>query len=147
MEEKIKKIKSLLSFYKKNDVKIRFLLVDHRRKIEGKITQLRQFFTPFVVVHLEGGDPVKIFMEDIDAETIFPASLRRDKDNRKTISPKVRLAVFKRDGFACVKCGANGKTSRLEVDHKIPVSQGGSNELNNLQTLCMDCNRGKGGEM
>jgi 5-methylcytosine-specific restriction endonuclease McrA len=31
----------------------------------------------------------------------------------------------------------------LEVDHKVPVAQGGSDALDNLQTLCVDCNRGK----
>ena len=50
---------------------------------------------------------------------------------------------MKRDSFTCVKCGANGVGIRLEVDHKIPVSQGGSDTLDNLQTLCFDCNRGK----
>ena len=33
----------------------------------------------------------------------------------------------------------------LEVDHIIPISQGGENEILNLVTSCFDCNRGKGG--
>ncbi|MBR2352886.1 MAG: HNH endonuclease, partial [Clostridia bacterium] len=41
-----------------------------------------------------------------------------------------------------------GATSRdgvkLEVDHIIPVSKGGKSTLDNLQTLCERCNRGKG---
>jgi 5-methylcytosine-specific restriction endonuclease McrA len=32
---------------------------------------------------------------------------------------------------------------KLEVDHIKPISKGGKTVLNNLQTLCMDCNRGK----
>ena len=29
----------------------------------------------------------------------------------------------------------------LSLDHNIPVSKGGNNDLDNLQILCMDCNR------
>lgn len=32
----------------------------------------------------------------------------------------------------------------LEVDHIIPVSEGGSDEMDNLTTSCWECNRGKG---
>ena len=37
--------------------------------------------------------------------------------------------IFARDGYRCVKCGANGTDSRndLTVEHKIPVSAGGTN--------------------
>lgn len=40
----------------------------------------------------------------------------------------------------CLKCGAQ---DRLEVDHIVPVSLGGSNYLNNLQILCRTCNASK----
>jgi 5-methylcytosine-specific restriction endonuclease McrA len=32
---------------------------------------------------------------------------------------------------------------RLELDHKLPKSKGGNDDLDNLQTLCFECNRGK----
>ena len=31
----------------------------------------------------------------------------------------------------------------LEIDHIIPLSRGGTDELQNLQTLCYNCNREK----
>jgi hypothetical protein len=31
----------------------------------------------------------------------------------------------------------------LEVDHIVPVSKGGGNDIYNLVTACFDCNRGK----
>jgi len=65
------------------------------------------------------------------------------KDNRKALSIRKRFFVMKRDSFTCVKCGASGLGIRLEVDHKIPISQGGNDALDNLQTLCFKCNRGK----
>ena len=33
---------------------------------------------------------------------------------------------------------------KLHVDHIKPVSRGGKSVLNNLQTICEDCNCGKG---
>ena len=61
--------------------------------------------------------------------------------NRKNIPKSVRDAVFKRDNYCCVKCGS---TKNLEVDHKVSLANGGTNEMANLQTLCQDCNRRKG---
>lgn len=64
---------------------------------------------------------------------------------RGSLSLKVRFLVFKRDDYRCQICGATPETgARLEVDHKHPVSKGGSNELENLWSLCFECNRGKG---
>lgn len=65
------------------------------------------------------------------------------KCNRKPLSKRTRFEVFKRDGFRCCYCGASAKTSQLEVDHIIPVSLGGSNDMDNLITSCRNCNGGK----
>ena len=55
----------------------------------------------------------------------------------------LRFAVFKRDNFRCAICGKSGSEARLEVDHIVAVSNGGENEMTNLQLLCFECNRGK----
>jgi hypothetical protein len=68
---------------------------------------------------------------------------------RKGIPPKVKLKVFKRDNYTCRLCSKSPATYPelvLEVDHIKPVSEGGSNEIDNLQTLCIMCNRGKGND-
>lgn len=54
----------------------------------------------------------------------------------------VRLEVLRRDGWKCVKCGANG---RLEVDHIKPVRTNPELgfEKSNLQTLCGPCHSRK----
>jgi len=62
---------------------------------------------------------------------------------RRAISRKLRLLILERDGYRCCLCGRTAKETKLEVDHKIPVAKGGTDSLNNLWTLCIDCNRGK----
>ena len=57
----------------------------------------------------------------------------------------VRYDVLKRDR-KCALCGAspsNDNEVRLHVDHVVPRSKGGSNDIGNLQTLCSECNLGK----
>lgn len=62
---------------------------------------------------------------------------------RTPIGPKMRHEVFKRDKYRCKECGSTNKEGALHVDHIIPVSQGGMDELSNLQTLCSNCNIAK----
>ncbi len=59
----------------------------------------------------------------------------------RNIPDEVRLKVWRRDLGKCVKCGSQEK---LEFDHIIPVSKGGSNTERNIQLLCEKCNRAKG---
>ena len=63
---------------------------------------------------------------------------------RKTISQKTRFEVFKRDGFRCQYCGRTAPDIILQVDHIVPVAEGGGNDMLNLITSCRDCNLGKG---
>ena len=48
-----------------------------------------------------------------------------------------REAILHRDNYTCQVCGK--KHVRLEVHHVIPRSKGGTDDENNLITLCEDC--------
>lgn len=79
---------------------------------------------------------------------------------RKNPSSAVRLAVYRRDNYTCVRCGVTAaELERLKkeaprsaraghffmtLDHIVPWSLGGSNDPENLQTMCADCNNEKG---
>lgn len=60
------------------------------------------------------------------------------------ITNELRRAVFERDNFTCQYCGGVGEETDLEVDHIIPVSKGGNDDIRNLCTACWKCNRSKG---
>lgn len=66
------------------------------------------------------------------------------KPPRKQIGKKLRFEVFKRDSFTCQYCGEKAPGVVLHVDHIKPVAEGGSGEIFNLITACVDCNLGKG---
>lgn len=66
------------------------------------------------------------------------------------IRQEKRLAIYIRDNFICMHCKRDLRTItpgdglRIELDHVIPVSKGGSNQANNLITSCSACNQERG---
>lgn len=67
-------------------------------------------------------------------------------ENSRTIPLGIRLKVLDRDNFCCVFCGKSPATdfgTQLHIDHIHPYSKGGKSTLDNLQTLCKECNLGK----
>ena len=65
----------------------------------------------------------------------------RESGSRRTLSVSKVLAVFANDSYACVRCESR---DNLTIDHIIPVSGGGGDDRDNLQTLCRPCNLQKG---
>jgi hypothetical protein len=57
--------------------------------------------------------------------------------NYRTIPKFVKAHVY--NG----KCSNCGGSSNLEYDHKIKFSHGGTNDINNIQMLCRNCNQRK----
>jgi len=54
---------------------------------------------------------------------------------------KIKEAILKRDGTKCVVCGRGEKDGvELVVDHIKPKDKGGTNDIENGQTLCMEHN-------
>lgn len=51
----------------------------------------------------------------------------------------IRRRVLARDHHRCVRCGQDGN----QVDHIIPRKRGGDDDLDNLQTLCVECHKRK----
>lgn len=54
---------------------------------------------------------------------------------------EAREYLLEKWGRKCAYC--NEEDSRLEIDHIIPKSKGGSNRVSNLTIACKDCNRTK----
>jgi 5-methylcytosine-specific restriction endonuclease McrA len=71
---------------------------------------------------------------------------RRAEPHDRAIKDDVRVEVLSRDDFACTKCGWNHAAAsvsdprkRLELHHVVAHKDKGSNEADNLTTLCNVC--------
>lgn len=62
------------------------------------------------------------------------------KEKSRHIPKHVQREVWRRDRGRCVECESKEK---LEFDHIIPFSKGGSNTARNIQLLCEKCNKRK----
>ena len=89
-------------------------------------------------------------LEFIDRERKKFERLRRKHQTPETkeqskshprIPEQVRIEVWRRDEGKCANCGSREK---LEYDHIIPISKGGSTTTRNIELLCEKCNRSKG---
>lgn len=62
----------------------------------------------------------------------------------RNISLGIRYTVLDRDNGKCKLCGRRPNDGvKLHVDHIVPYSLGGLTVIDNLQTLCDECNIGK----
>ena len=61
------------------------------------------------------------------------------RNNKKAIKDEVWL---KTDGV-CAHCGKPAPQARRTIDHFIPKSKGGTDDMRNLVPLCKNCNKQK----
>jgi len=89
------------------------------------------------------------YQREKEAGTFHSEERREEEEKKKDdsetyeqrkIPVSVKREVWRRDGGKCSKCGSRVK---LEFDHIIPFSEGGSSTARNIELLCMDCNRKK----
>ncbi len=65
------------------------------------------------------------------------------KKNGGTFTLKEWKNLKKQFKHTCPCCGKKEPEIKLEIDHIIPISCGGTNRINNIQPLCRSCNASK----
>jgi hypothetical protein len=100
-----------------------------------------EFDAVFAVAHEPAlGSAQVVRLDAREGESVPSASVHIDGFVREAIPQRVRHEVWRRDQGRCVDCGSR---ERLEFDHIIPVSKGGSNTARNIELRCEACNRRK----
>ncbi len=114
---------------------------------EGEQTMLEERLTQYRA-YQEQLDEASELDEEVDTiEEGDTAALKLPiMDSYTHVRPGRWYFVLARDNWTCKSCGRSTRVDRvrLHVDHIVPRSKGGSDDPENLQTLCEKCNLGKG---
>lgn len=110
---------------------------------EGETPRLPEMLTRLKEWHL-AHEPAKEDEEELQEESAEIPKVS-ELDSYTYVRASTWWAVLARDNWICCSCGRSSKEEgiTLEVDHIVPRSKGGSNDISNLQTLCKKCNVGK----
>lgn len=140
-------------FSKATGIGAALLGVDSQPKIFSQFKNISQWLYKGFVYEIQGhyseGEIRLLILEDFDKERRLFEKLRAKFDDvtsddlnydRPRIPEKVRIEVWRRDGGKCARCGSREK---LEYDHIVPISKGGSNTARNIELLCEKHNRSK----
>lgn len=125
----------------------KYSLNTYSRRFGGWRNALKAFLDymneEYVVVKKDNPNKSNTVSPLIDRENEIKQSKHRTP---REPNLKLRFCVFQRDNFKCCICGRSPAISpglELHVDHIKPWAKGGETTLDNLQTLCIDCNLGK----
>ena len=71
------------------------------------------------------------------------------QQQRIRFSKEQRKQVLERSNYHCLCCGKKLELGDEDctIDHVIPLSRGGTNDIDNLVTLCFDCNSYKSNDI
>ena len=129
----------------------KFSLHAYERRF-GSWRKALEFFVAYMNGEREVEQPTENEV-DVQEKSIQPQAENKDKIVHKTkrdIPLRTRFLVMKRDDFKCCMCGRSPATTHgleIQVDHIIPWAKGGESIMENLHTLCRDCNEGKGDQL
>ena len=51
--------------------------------------------------------------------------------------------LLERENYTCIYCGVHASKAKMEIEHVVPRSRGGTDSLNNLVLSCHECNQAK----
>jgi hypothetical protein len=90
--------------------------------------------------------------EDLKPGQYLLLTLELRPVQKRGMSSRLRRQILERDGGTCQMCGSAagedsgcepGKRCRLQVDHIVPISQGGTDDPSNLRSVCVFFNKDK----
>ena len=138
--------------FKKDKIQLRYnqLIKEKQQNILKNVSNINSDLLSKVEKYKDNNETVIEFIENAILKSLPKEALSREElkeiNRRKKISDTTRYAVLERAGFKCQCCGSKPLKNNdviLHIDHIIPHSLGGSDNVDNLQVLCDKCNLSK----
>lgn len=103
---------------------------------------------PTFITHFDNFKAWMANSEENEQEDIGPnetVTQPPELDSYRFVRARLWYQVLMKDNWTCCSCKRSAREHGiiLHVDHILPRSLGGKDELENLQTLCLKCNIGK----
>jgi 5-methylcytosine-specific restriction endonuclease McrA len=81
--------------------------------------------------------------EESSAQKTKRVNKREKGKGRTSKVKKYKVPLHKKQNYRCAMCREKKPLASLELDHIIPLSKGGINDIENLQLLCRGCHHQK----
>ena len=138
--------------FKKDKIQLRYnqLIKEKQQNILKNVSNINSDLLSKVEKYKNENETIIEFIESAILKSLPKEISTQEKlkkiNRRRSINDTTRYAVLERAGFKCQCCGIKPLKDNdviLHIDHIIPHSLGGSDNIDNLQVLCDKCNLSK----
>jgi 5-methylcytosine-specific restriction endonuclease McrA len=115
-------------------------LIDDAQTNEGK----KAYVDPFRRMReLQGEEGFTCIIKEGTKYQLVSLDISPKREPRTKPTKKLWIQLKSGSDFKCAHCGQQEPNIKLSPDHRIPRSRGGSNDDENWQPLCEQCNNAK----
>ena len=138
--------------FKSGKIQLRYnqLIKEKQQNILKNVSNINSDLLSKVEKYKDDNETIIEFIENAILKSLPKEALSQEElkeiNRRRKISDATRYSVLERAGFKCQCCGIKPLKNNdviLHIDHIIPYSLGGSDNIDNLQVLCNKCNISK----
>ena len=99
----------------------------------------------YMLNHLDANQLLYVALSRAKQKIIFVIKKEQfdETSNRRLFSEFEKQSIASNFDYKCANCKSDLVEREFDIDHKLPISQGGKNLIENLQPLCKNCHKFK----
>jgi len=146
-KEYLKDLNTRFASYQNSFAKLKrpYAITCHKAQGSTYDTVIIPVYDYFMMNHMDANQLLYVAMSRAKNRIVFVNKQEQfdETSKRKLFSEFEKQSIASSHDYKCVNCRANLVERDFQIDHKIPISKGGKNSLENLQPLCLSCHKRK----